>query len=98
MDFIFQYAGVMNIVFQFIFEPSSIFSRASMVLVLLFAMVKNLFYLRIFDSLSYLVTLITQVSADLSAFLVFYIILCFMFSLTLGVLGFQNYTMLDPEF
>lgn len=63
-----------------------------MSLVLLLALVKSLFFLRIFDNLSYLVTMIRSVIYDLRIFLIFYIILIFMFSLVMGVLGFQNFT------
>ena len=63
-----------------------------MSMVLLLALVKSLFFLRIFDNLSYLVTMIRCVFYDLRVFLIFYIILIFMFSLVMGVLGFQNFT------
>lgn len=63
-----------------------------MSLVLLLALAKSLFFLRIFDNLSYLVTMIRCVFYDLRVFLIFYIILVFMFSLVMGVLGFQNFT------
>lgn len=63
----------------------------------LFSLMKILYFLRVFDYFSYLVTLITSVTIDLTPFLGFYAILCYMFSLILGVLGYQNYTMLDPE-
>ena len=63
-----------------------------MCIVLLLAMIKTMFFLRIFDNLSYLVTLIRSVIYDLRIFMLFYIILLFMFSQILGVLGYQNYT------
>ena len=61
-------------------------------IVLLLALIKTMFFLRIFDNLSYLVTLIRSVIYDLRLFLVFYSILVFMFALILGVLGFQNFS------
>ena len=60
--------------------------------VLLLALIKTMFFLRIFDNLSYLVTLIRNVIYDLRLFMIFYLILIFMFSLIFGVMGFQNYT------
>ena len=56
------------------------------------ALIKTMFFLRIFDNLSYLVTLIRNVIYDLRLFMIFYLILIFMFSLIFGVMGFQNYT------
>lgn len=67
-----------------------------MTLVLLLALIKSLFFLRIFDSLSYLVTLLRSVIYDLRIFMLFYGILMFMFSLIIGVLGLSNFTR-DPE-
>ena len=91
-DLLFTVLGIANIVFQFTLEPSNLNSTISMSLVLLLALVKSLFFLRIFDNLSYLVTMIRCVFYDLRVFLIFYIILIFMFSLVMGVLGFQNFT------
>ena len=68
-----------------------------MTIVLVLSLLKTLFFLRIFDCFSHLVTLIGQVTTDLVPFILFYVILCFMFSLILGVIGFQNYTMKSAE-
>jgi hypothetical protein len=59
-----------------------------MSIVILLALVKLMYFLRIFDSLSYLVTLIKQVIIDLKSFMLFYAIICFMLSLIIGTLGF----------
>ena len=88
----FTILGMANIVFQFTLEPNHVNSTISMSLVLLLALAKSLFFLRIFDNMSYLVTMIRCVFYDLRVFLIFYIILIFMFSLIIGVLGFQNFT------
>lgn len=95
-DILFTMLGLANIVFQFTLEPSHLNSTLSMSFVLLLALCKTLFFLRIFDNLSYLVTMIRSVIYDLRIFLIFYTILLFMFSLILGVLGFQNFSN-DPE-
>lgn len=63
-----------------------------MTIVLLLALIKSLFFLRIFDSLSYLVTLLRSVIYDLRIFMLFYGILMFMFSLIIGVLGLSNFS------
>jgi hypothetical protein len=67
-----------------------------MSLVIALALVKTMFFLRIFDNLAYLVTLIREVIYDLKVFMLLYVIMVYMFSLVLGVLGWQNYTR-DPE-
>jgi len=59
-----------------------------MSVVLFLALVKTMFFLRIFNDLSHLVTLIRTVIWDLRNFMKFYVIIVFMFSLILGVLGF----------
>ena len=67
-----------------------------MSVVIALALIKTMFFLRIFDNLAYLVTLIREVIYDLRVFMMLYIIMVYMFSLILGVLGWQNYTR-DPE-
>ena len=94
IDFFFVYTSITNIVFQFTFDPSEIYPIMINGLVVMFSLMKVLFFLRVFDYFSYLVTLITSVTMDLCPFIAFYGILCYMFSLILGVLGYQNYTML----
>ena len=51
-----------------------------------------MFFLRIFEQPSYLVTLVRQVIQDLKYFMMFYMIITFMLSLIMGVIGYQNYT------
>lgn len=47
--------------------------------------------MRIFKSISYLVTMIFQVCIDLMPFMLFYFILIIFFSLYFGVLGLGNF-------
>jgi len=88
----FNIMGILNILFQFQTEPWGLESTVSMSMVLLLALIKCMFFLRIFDELSYLVTLLRSVIYDLRIFMCFYFVLVFMFSLIIGVLGFQNYS------
>ena len=60
-----------------------------MTIVLLMALFKTFFFLRISDTLAYLVTLIRTCIVDLKIFLLFYVILIYMFALIVGVLGWQ---------
>jgi len=80
------------VVFQLTYEPWHAASTIAMSLVIALALVKTMFFLRIFDNLAYLVTLIREVIYDLRVFMLLYVILVYMFSLILGVLGWQNYT------
>ncbi len=54
------------------------------------SMIKFLFFLRIFDSLSYIVTLLQSVIYDLHIFMLFYPIFMYMFSLMIAELGLRK--------
>lgn len=58
-------------------------------------LLKTFFFLRIFGSLSYIVTMIVSVFYDLRIFLFFYFIITILFSLILGILGIGNFN--DPN-
>ena len=60
------------------------------IIVILMATIKTFFFLRIFSSLSYIVTMLTVVVYDLRVFLIFYFMLIYLFSLIIGVLGLGN--------
>jgi len=51
---------------------------------------KSFFFLRIFESLSYIVTMIFTVVADLQAFLLFFTLLIFVFGFIFAVIGAGN--------
>ena len=90
-DFGFQWASIINIVFQFTLDkPSNDLSVVSMSIVIFMAIWKTMFFLRIFDDYAYLVELLKTVMIDLKYFLIFYLILIFFFTLILGVIGYQN--------
>lgn len=61
-----------------------------MTVIIILALNKTFFFLRIFESLSPIVTMLTNVIYDLRIFLLFYTILVVLFSLLLGVLGVGN--------
>ena len=61
-----------------------------MIFIILLAIIKTFFYLKIFGALSPIVTMLTNVIYDLRIFMLFYIILIVLFSLLLGVLGLGN--------
>lgn len=51
---------------------------------------KSFFFLKIFSSLSYIVTMIFTVVADLQAFLLFFTILVFVYAMIFAVIGAGN--------
>lgn len=86
-DFAFIWLGVANVIMQSFDEPFALYNKLVFILVILMAIIKTFFFLRIFGSLSYIVTMLTHVIYDLRIFLLFYFMLIFMFSLIFGVLG-----------
>ena len=58
---------------------------------------KTFFFLRVFKSLSQMVTMLGQVTQDLTSFLTFYIILIWMAGLVYNVIGLASLDNTDPE-
>ena len=86
-DLLFHFSSILNIIFQVVYKPWHPASTITLSIVIALALVKTMFFLRIFDNLAYLVTLIREVIYDLKVFMLLYIIMVYMFSLILGVLG-----------
>lgn len=61
-----------------------------MTIILIMQILKSFFYLRIFEWLSYIVTMIYTVVADLKVFGLFFTILILLFSMVFAVLGAAN--------
>jgi len=61
-----------------------------MLIVILIAVNKTFFFLRIFTSFSHIVTMLKSVANDLMKFLAFFIILLLGLSLLLNILGLGN--------
>ena len=57
-----------------------------LILITYLMLVKTFFYLRIFSSISYIVTMMKIVFYDLRVFLYFYMVLILMFSVVFGIL------------
>jgi hypothetical protein len=89
-DFLFIWTGVASIVLQNIYDPFDVRCKLLMIVTIFCAIFKTFFFLRIFSSLSYIVTMITNVIFDLRIFGLFYAILVYLFSLMFGVLGVGN--------
>ena len=89
-DISFSIVGLINITFQYTRPPTSIHCTSSLVVVLVLALFKTFFFLRIFGPLAPLVSLMKTVIVDLGPFMFFYAVLLFKFGLILGVIGYQN--------
>ena len=66
-----------------------------LIIVTFLMLIKTFFYLRIFSSLSYIVTMMKKVFYDLGVFMYFYLILILMFSVILGILKVGNFKLSD---
>ena len=87
---IYSVGGVANIVLAWKLNPDHLACKITMIVLLLMQLLKSFFYLRIFDSFSYIVTMISQVMIDLRVFMSFYVILIFVLSLIYAVIGLGN--------
>ena len=57
-----------------------------LILITILLLIKTFFYLRIFESISYIVTMIRIVLYDLRVFMCFYMLQILMFSVVFGIL------------
>ena len=62
-----------------------------MLVVTLLLLIKTFFFLRIFEELSFLVTMVKQVFFDLNVFMFFFLILIVMFAVVLSILDLRQY-------
>jgi len=67
-----------------------------MIVIVLMSLLKTFFFLRIFESFTPLVVMLTKVVADLKIFLFFYIILMIFFGNAFAVLGIANFNRPGP--
>ena len=93
--------GYFSIYSQLNFGTWSLFSKITLILVVLVNMVKTFFYMRIRDSFSYIVTMIIGVIGDLKVFLLFFVILIVMCSMIFDVIAINTadeYKHIGPYF
>lgn len=83
-------SSVGNIYCQHQLGPFELISKILSINVVILALSKTFFFLRIFEDLSPIVTMLTNVIIDLKVFLLFYTILIILFSLLIGILGVGN--------
>ena len=94
-DFISIFSGIINIGQQFIMSPFTVAARANMILVVFMLLLKTLFFLRVIESMSSIVTMIRNVVYDLRVFLTFYAIITVLFSLLIDILGIGNFKLAE---
>jgi hypothetical protein len=90
IDLIYIWGSVTMSVIHITAGPYHWYSKALMIVVVILAIRRTFSYLRIFKSLSPIVTMLQNVIWDLRVFLTFYVILTLLFSLMYGVLGLGN--------
>ena len=68
-----------------------------MTIIFMMQIYKTFFFLKIFDTISYIVTMIFSVLVDLQVFLLFFFIMIFLFSQVMNVIGVGNPDLHDSE-
>ena len=89
-DQLYVWCSVMNVVSQNTTDSQELYNKVLMTIIFVQQIIKSFFYLRIFKSLSFLVTMIYTVIADLQVFLLFFTILIVLFAQIFAVLGVGN--------
>lgn len=94
VDVVYYVAGITNIVLQYLpqygFGPRSVTCKCLMCYLVVNMIVKVFFYLRIFESMTGIVVMLTNVIADLRAFMLFYCILLWLCSHMFMIIGLGN--------
>jgi len=90
--------GFANIVCQrFTTNILSIPAQFLMITVIFIMLLKTFFFLRIFEDLSFLVKMLSQVIYDLKSFMIFFIVICYMFSMLLAIIDLDNFEFSEIE-
>lgn len=91
IDFLYIYGSISNCFLQWFYGPDHLASKIVMIIIVFMALIKTFFFLRIFESFTPLVVMLTKVVSDLKIFLFFYAILLIFFGNAYAVLGVSNY-------
>ena len=81
LDILLISTGILNIILHTLYDPLLIGCKITISFVGFLGMGKTFFYLRIFENLSPIVTMLINVLYDLKVFLLFFFILIFMFAM-----------------
>ena len=87
VDLMYISCSISQVILHTMLGPFAVVSKIAMTVVLLLSMGKTFFYLRIFNKLSPIVTMLTKVISDLKVFMLFFFILIFKFALILDIMG-----------
>jgi hypothetical protein len=89
-DFLFIWGGFINIAQQYQSNSNNFNNKLVQIIIILLAIIKTFFFLRVIQSMSKIVTMLQKVMYDLRIFIIFYMIVVFLFSLVFCVLGIGN--------
>ena len=87
LDILHCTVGFTNAGLQYLQQPQDLCPKLALILVILISLFKLFFFLRIYDSLSYIVTMIFQVIKDLQAFITFFFSLIFICAMVFNSVG-----------
>ena len=87
LDILHVTIGYYSCYLQFYEGPQGTTSILILILSIILCLIKTFFYMKIFKSFSFIVTMILQVVVDLKIFILFFIILIMMFSMIFNVIA-----------
>lgn len=90
IDFVYMFASIAQVILHTLYSPFEPQCKATMTVVLFLGMGKTFFFLRIFESFSPIVTMLSFVIKDLLPFTIIYAILCLMFAMQFAIMGLGN--------
>jgi len=90
LDLLYLWSSIGNMLMQNAMVSQTFVCKLVMTVIFLIQIIKTMNMLKIFDPLSYIVTMLINVIFDLRVFLYFYGIMVFLFSQVFNVLGLAN--------
>jgi hypothetical protein len=96
IDLLYIWGSIAMSILHIVLTPYATISKILMSLIVVLAIRRTFSFLKIFSTLSPIVTMLSNVFWDLRIFLTFYGILTLLFSLMYGVLGIGNYKLEGP--
>lgn len=91
-DLVYTWGSLINLYLQNFSDPQNLSNKIIMTFLLLMQLLKSFFFLRIFDKLSPIVTMINAVVKDLEVLIVFFFMLIIIFGMIFAVIGVGNTT------
>ena len=91
LDMLYIFSSIANTILQKSMSSQAFPCKIAMMIIFLMQIHKTFFFLRIFEPVSYIVTMLYTVIWDLKVFMFFYFILIFLFSQVYSVFGLYNH-------